>query len=1113
MKNKLHNALSSIMLFLITTAGFAQMPTLGTVANFALFTQTGALVNAGSTIIQGGAIGTNAGAITGFTNVICEQHIQNTQTVQCAEDLVTLFNEIHNTAVTEVLTAVVLTGAFTAGVYRLSGAVTIAGNDTVTLDAQNNPDAVFIFNVTGAFTTGSRSMIILINGANAQRVFWNIDGAITINAGASVKGTFISLAGEVTLCSASAVEGRAMSIAGVININNCIVAGCMMSPNPTVIVTEPTCLIATGDIEITSPLGYTYTADNFVHCTPERSFLALPAGEYNVFAKNTEGCISWKNVKLHDFNHNPNLGLVTDFVLFTTAGALGNTATTVINGGAIGTNYGAITNFQSPVPSLQYVENAITLQCSSDLLAAFTAFHALTPNAELLDADLPLGGPNTQEVYTKGVYHCYMAVTLTTQLTLDAQGDPSAMFVFQITGALWIAAVAQINLINGAIPSNVYWIVDGAVGCGAGAHLEGTFLAHEGAIALGAGATVNGRLLTIAGAITTYGNVLTGTAFPSKPIVTVVHPTAINPTGTITITEPTGMFYSIDGCTYENTTGIFTGLPDGTYNVTAKSPTGTSNTTTVMLLLPATVWISSLNPDWNVADNWNPSGVPTGLVNVTVSDVSPFSGPTVNQSTDLPALCHDLTIESSASLTIAAGKALSVKGIFTNYAGNIGLVIQSTANGTGSLIHNTANVDGTVERYIPAAVWGTWNDGWHFLTSPVADHAITGAFTVIPADEYDFYAWSEKYNEWINFKETVAPFFTDADVNGSTTFGLGKSYMAAYKTTDTKTFSGILNVADASVIGLGISTGINRSWHLIGNPFTSALTWDETIAWNKINIGGVANIWNEAGRSYTPCNAGDPIPAGNGFMVQASGGGSGSFTIPAVKRVHSAQDWYKNSDYPVVKLFAHNLDDPSFQESQIRFNPQSTSDFDLEFDSDFLPGYAPLFYSKIDGLPTSVNSLPALVAETVIPFSFIKNEGTNFSIEATGLESLGQTAIYLRDTKLRINHNLSENPVYTFTSFAGDAPERFELRFGTTGIGETSPQINAWVYDNMLYVNNPDGNTLIEVFDLTGKRLLITQLSDVGLQSLPLHQPTGLYLIRLTSKGKIQTIKANVNNN
>ena len=192
MKNKLHNALSSIMLFLITTAGFAQMPTLGTVANFALFTQTGALVNAGSTIIQGGAIGTNAGAITGFTNVICEQHIQNTQTVQCAEDLVTLFNEIHNTAVTEVLTAVVLTGAFTAGVYRLSGAVTIAGNDTVTLDAQNNPDAVFIFNVTGAFTTGSRSMIILINGANAQRVFWNIDGAITINAGASVNGTFIS---------------------------------------------------------------------------------------------------------------------------------------------------------------------------------------------------------------------------------------------------------------------------------------------------------------------------------------------------------------------------------------------------------------------------------------------------------------------------------------------------------------------------------------------------------------------------------------------------------------------------------------------------------------------------------------------------------------------------------------------------------------------------------------------------------------------------------------------------------------------------------------------------------------------------------------------------------
>lgn len=50
----------------------------------------------------------------------------------------------------------------------------------------------------------------------------------------------------------------------------------------------------------------------------------------------------------------------------------------------------------------------------------------------------------------------------------------------------------------------------------------------------------------------------------------------------------------------------------------------------------------------------------------------------------------------------------------------------------------------------------------------------------------------------------------------------------------------------------------------------------------------------------------------NGFMVKVTSG-TGSITIPAAKRVHSAQPWYKQSDYPVIKLFAKNLDKPSFQ--------------------------------------------------------------------------------------------------------------------------------------------------------------------------------------------------------
>ncbi len=80
-------------------------------------------------------------------------------------------------------------------------------------------------------------------------------------------------------------------------------------------------------------------------------------------------------------------------------------------------------------------------------------------------------------------------------------------------------------------------------------------------------------------------------------------------------------------------------------------------------------------------------------------------------------------------------------------------------------------------------------------------------------------------------------------------------------------------------------------------------------------------------------------------MVQATANDA-SLTIPASKRVHSSLAFYKNSDYPIIKLKACNLDYPSAQESEIRFNPESTTEWDWEFDSDFLSGYAPLFLFK-----------------------------------------------------------------------------------------------------------------------------------------------------------------------
>jgi len=563
------------------------------------------------------------------------------------------------------------------------------------------------------------------------------------------------------------------------------------------------------------------------------------------------------------------------------------------------------------------------------------------------------------------------------------------------------------------------------------------------------------------------------------------------------------LYKSTDGGTIHSCEG-------GTVNTSANTITlaGINDFSRWMAAEIMTINWNGAGSDFNTAANWAPNTTPSLFYNINITDEA--NDPIVNHAQELPTVCNNLTIASGAVLTIAPGKALTVNGTLTNSGTNAGLVIKSTADGTGSLINSTAGVSGTVERYIAAATWTTWNDGWHFLASPIADHAVAGAFTVTMVEEYDFYAWSEKYNKWINFKETVAPLFTDADINGSATFELGKSYMAAYKTADTKIFSGILNAADVSVSGLVISSGNNKSWHLLGNPFTSALTWDASADWNKQNIGGVAKIWNESIQGYSDLTSSPAtmIPATNGFMVMVSSA-TGSLKLPATKRTHSAQGFYKSS-IPHLQLVARNTNVGNAQESNIIFNPDATASFDLMYDGEFLAGYGPQFYSVAGDEKLSTNTLPEFSEETVIPFNFIKNEGTNFTIEATGIETLEQAdTVFLKDNKLGISHNLSENPVYVFTSAEGDAPARFELHFGSVGINETpvTQTIQAWYYGGTLTVKTTETLTAIDIFNIQGQHLQNYQLFGSELQTLQLNLPAGVYFARIVNGGTMKTVK------
>jgi Concanavalin A-like lectin/glucanases superfamily len=496
-------------------------------------------------------------------------------------------------------------------------------------------------------------------------------------------------------------------------------------------------------------------------------------------------------------------------------------------------------------------------------------------------------------------------------------------------------------------------------------------------------------------------------------------------------------------------------------------------------------WDGFASTDWNTASNWSLDFIPSIQNNTIIN--SGGNQPVI--STTETASCNNLTVNDGATLTI-----------------------QSDASGTGSLIVNGASTGNvTMQRYLAAATWSDWEDGWHFVSSPVADYPIANNFTVATAPDYDFYAWSEPDNLWVNFKTGNEPSFFSVNGN-SNNFKLGSGYMAAYKTADTKGFVGEINVENIPVTGLTITGAKSTyySWHLLGNPFTSAIIWDVSGDWAKTNIGGIAQIWNEAGKSYSAIASGGAIPATNGFMVQAQDG-TGSLTIPKNKRVHSTQAFYKTTDFPLIKLKAHNLDSPSFQESQILFNPESTADYEMEYDCDFLGGYAPQFYSLCADRKLCVNSMPECNESLKIPFTFIKNEGLNFSIEMYEEEGMS-IDVWLLDRKSGNKQNLSENPTYIFTSYEGDETERFEIQFGVVGIEEqnnSTSNVQIWAANKCIHILNPDQEKgIIRVINMYGQVLAESQLNGNESQELDVNVSTGNYIVSIV--GRQQTISKKV---
>lgn len=506
-------------------------------------------------------------------------------------------------------------------------------------------------------------------------------------------------------------------------------------------------------------------------------------------------------------------------------------------------------------------------------------------------------------------------------------------------------------------------------------------------------------------------------------------------------------------------------------------------------------WTGTSGNSWNVTSNWNVGIKPGSTNNVTIEPVSHL--PHISNSVAMPAICNNLTINTDSDLTIEAGKALTVNGIFVNNAGSGGLIIESDATATGSLICHTTDVPLTVQRYIG----GSHDDahGWHFLSSPVANQAISAFHT--EGSGNDFYKWDEPTNTWINRTAT------GGSLNGSfeTAFVVGRGYLMANQSASTPSFSGILNVENVNIDGLTNSGGSYSGWHLLANPFSSAIKFDQG-SWNRVNIGAYAQVWDETSASYKIVSGNQIIPAMNGFMVYTTG--NGSLTIPADARIHSDSVWYKSTfSANEIILTARDFEGKTTQETIISFDNNATEGFNLLFDSYFVAGFAPMFFSVCQNENFALKSFPTVTNELTIPLGFIKNGSNHFSIELS--KGLDDATVILIDTKTGSEHDLSKNS-YSFLSEVNDNTTRFLLKFEMVGIGESSLSrpVNAWVYENTLYFLNSGEATQLKIFDVMGRLVRSSVFRSSGQQSFHLNLSSGVYFIGISTGDRTKTVKA-----
>ncbi len=529
----------------------------------------------------------------------------------------------------------------------------------------------------------------------------------------------------------------------------------------------------------------------------------------------------------------------------------------------------------------------------------------------------------------------------------------------------------------------------------------------------------------------------------------------------------------------------------------------------VVIVLDATQWTGNTNTDWFISGNWT-NGVPNEILDALIPVVDPNPYPLLDGN----GSCYGLDIAAGASVFIQVSGTLTAFGNFDNDGQ---FTIESTPTGNGSFIDNgtiTGTGTNSVQCYIES-------ERWHYISPPISD-GLSGIYLNI---------WLKEFNEedstWFYIVPVNIPLnpmqgyatWADDDLTGSTTVF----------------YDGELNTGTQNINLTNHGGAIHNSkgFNFVGNPYPSAIDWEQDNGWAKTNLDASIYIWNPNVGQYGSYIYGDPnsgvndvdsiIPSGQGFFVHVTdGNATGALGVNNNARVHNSKPFFKNSNIIgdpsgiFVKLKSYSEINSYSDETIIQIDDNATVNYDSDRDAYKFEGIleAPQLYTvSEDEANLSVNTLPDTEDDITVPLMFSVGINGIYSIEVLQIANCENKYVYLKDLKNEMLTILNNQAIYSFFSDVNDNPDRFEILILNSLIGvedyEMINSIKIYSDRNVVYlVNNENrfsGN--LTIYDMTGKSVYSNTLQNSANFEAMLNVEKGFYIVKLITDNNIITEK------